>query len=326
MASKGVLSITFPRVTADAAISTMTALGLDGAAIAAEAVLPQKEARIPASVWGKIWTEADKQSRDPLLPTRVGLAVPFGALGLLDYLTSSAATIDASMAALATHMAASASLVGVVWSAPRLSVVSRSTAGHSTDEFVAALVVARLRQLAPREPITRILLNRTKPRGDGHERLFQAPVVYRAARAGIELDLDVLDMPMPTSEPGLHASLRSAAIALGAGGTVGSLENRIVAVLPGLVARSQASAATIAQALGMSRRTLYRKLGSEGLSVAEIINTFKLQEVRRLMRTDATLADISALAGYADQAAFTRAFKRWFGVTPGQWRKHRSGR
>ena len=92
-----------------------------------------------------------------------------------------------------------------------------------------------------------------------------------------------------------------------------SVENAIVLLLP----HGKAQAGEIARKLGVSRRTLARRLASEGLTFTGVVQSLKFDLARRHL-ADETLAisEIAWLLGYQDVSAFTHAFKRWTGKAP----------
>ena len=73
--------------------------------------------------------------------------------------------------------------------------------------------------------------------------------------------------------------------------------------------------------LGLGARTLQRRLASEGHTFQETVDAARKDLAKRLLReTDYSLAEIAFLTGFAEQSAFTRAFKRWGGKTPRSYR------
>jgi AraC-like DNA-binding protein len=101
-----------------------------------------------------------------------------------------------------------------------------------------------------------------------------------------------------------------------------SVENTIATLLPHGKARLE----EIARETGMSRRTLARKLASEGLTFSEISENLKADLARHhLKNSDLPISQIAWLLGYREVGAFTHAYKRWTGMTPSQSRAHRSG-
>ena len=76
-----------------------------------------------------------------------------------------------------------------------------------------------------------------------------------------------------------------------------------------------------AQQLGMSGRTLQRRLSKQGYSFQTLVDESRRQLSERLLQeTDYSLAEIAFMTGYSEQSAFTRAFKRWAGQTPRSYR------
>ncbi|MCW5892609.1 MAG: helix-turn-helix domain-containing protein [bacterium] len=82
------------------------------------------------------------------------------------------------------------------------------------------------------------------------------------------------------------------------------------------------SIAAVARALGLSVRTLQRWLAGDGQSFDDLIERSRLQSARDLLEhTDARVLDIALDLGYSDHAHFTRAFRRWTGVSPLEYRR-----
>ena len=92
-------------------------------------------------------------------------------------------------------------------------------------------------------------------------------------------------------------------------------------VLPKLLPHGRAMASEVAQRLGVSSRTLSRKLAEEGTSFAEILDQLRAALARRYLH-DETLpvSEIAWLLGYREVSSLTHAFKRWTGTTPRQFR------
>lgn len=77
----------------------------------------------------------------------------------------------------------------------------------------------------------------------------------------------------------------------------------------------------VASALGVSARTLQRKLRDEGAVFQDLIDQARRELSERLLRTTQyPLVEIAFLTGFAEQSGFTRAFKRWAGETPRSFR------
>ena len=89
----------------------------------------------------------------------------------------------------------------------------------------------------------------------------------------------------------------------------------------GLIALQRCSAHDLANAFSMSRRHMNRKLTAEGTNYRLIHEEAQRALAERmLLRTDKSLVEISVALSYSDATAFSRAFKRWHGCSPSEWR------
>jgi AraC-like DNA-binding protein len=78
----------------------------------------------------------------------------------------------------------------------------------------------------------------------------------------------------------------------------------------------------IAAALGVSVRTLQRRLGRSGLCFEDVTKEMRLEQaVDLLARTESRILDIALDLGYSDHAHFTRAFRGWMGLSPLEYRR-----
>lgn len=91
---------------------------------------------------------------------------------------------------------------------------------------------------------------------------------------------------------------------------------RLRSMLLSNIGRSQ-SAEEVAAQLGMSERTLRRRLADNGMSFNRIRLDVRMQVAERYLKTsDMSIERIAEMVGYSDQATFTRAFGEWSGMTP----------
>jgi AraC-like DNA-binding protein len=78
----------------------------------------------------------------------------------------------------------------------------------------------------------------------------------------------------------------------------------------------------IARQLSVSPRQLFRRLRVEGTTCQKIVDDVKFSRARHLLGAgDAPITEIAFALGYPDQSSFTRAFVRWSGMPPREWRK-----
>ena len=86
-------------------------------------------------------------------------------------------------------------------------------------------------------------------------------------------------------------------------------------------AAGQADVAGVARKLGVSERTMQRRITEEGKTFRSLLDETRQQLGRQLL-SDAAIGvdEVAFLLGYQNSNSFRRAFKNWEQVTPGQWR------
>ena len=83
-----------------------------------------------------------------------------------------------------------------------------------------------------------------------------------------------------------------------------------------------ASLEVVAERLGMSARTLQRKLHASGTSHQELLDEMRRDlAVRYLREPGMAVCEVAYLLGFSESSAFHRAFKRWTGTTPSEFRR-----
>ena len=83
------------------------------------------------------------------------------------------------------------------------------------------------------------------------------------------------------------------------------------------------NADSVANALNMSVRTLHRRLTEDGTSFQDLKDRFRENLARHyLSRQELSVDSVSAIMGFQDNSAFYRSFKKWTGLSPGQYRRN----
>ena len=155
-----------------------------------------------------------------------------------------------------------------------------------------------------------------------YDEIFQCPVRYGSEKQIWRFDADDLERPLSGSAPEVAEatdriaenyiqSLDSSAVAT-------AVSRMLVQTLPS----GKSDQDTIATRLHRSRSTLQRQLSAEGTSYRDILEaTRRALATRYLKEGDHSQAQIAFMIGFADQSNFARAFKRWTGVSPGEYQK-----
>lgn len=158
---------------------------------------------------------------------------------------------------------------------------------------------------------------------DLYGRLFPGSVHFQAPQAALLFDRAYLDLPLRRDGAALDQMLQRALPILIWPYRRDRLLSLRVRRLLGQP-HSNHTAETLAAQLHVSPRTLYRELQREGTSLQELKNRVRCERAQALLlRSNRSLAQISADVGFGSEKSFIRAFGSWTGQTPQAWRRAR---
>lgn len=172
-------------------------------------------------------------------------------------------------------------------------------------------------QWAPTEVL---LASRRPPDMRPYRRFFRAPVRFDAEQNALVFPDAVLDRRLPHANPELQRLLLEEIQRLDRELALDFSTKVRRVVRAGLVV-GQCSADRTAALFAVQRRTLSRRLRAEGTSFEALLAEIRYETARQLLTDTAIpMRQIAEAIGYADVSVFTRAFRRWSGTTPTEWR------
>lgn len=297
---------------------------------------------------------ADLANRDLLVPARAevilielaahaagdavfGIRMAEGAnprdAGLLFYLFNATAAIRQALTLLPRY-------VGIANASIRMSVAFSTTGGAEAEiqyvglrrrelkhaaEYHLAFVMKVLREIAgrPFSPLQVTFAHHRSFAIRDVERYFAAPVQFDAASDRLRFSKDALDLPVIYADQRLLEILQPYCDRVAAlrGGPTASfrmiVENEIQKLLP----YGQARIDAIANAVGISSRSLGRRLAEEGTSFSDVLDDLRRAlSLQYLAEPGLSIEQITHLLGYGDTGSFAHAFRRWTGNSPTQVR------
>jgi AraC-like DNA-binding protein len=153
--------------------------------------------------------------------------------------------------------------------------------------------------------------------------LFRCPVHFARPASEIIFDAKSLALPVASANPGLESVLERYMSELVA--RLPKSDAFIEQVRSSVARTLRTKAASLdetARDLRVSARTLQRKLGEDGTSHSEIVDSVRSEMAERLVADDRmSLTEIAFLLGFADVSGFRRRYKRWTGTSPAAARK-----
>lgn len=158
-----------------------------------------------------------------------------------------------------------------------------------------------------------------------YESTFDADLVFDAERSQIVLPRKVLDTPVRTANISEHLVFNRQCEEMLSGLQAAQKTTADVRCLLMQSAGQFSDVGKIAYQLNMSERTLRRRLTGENTSFRLILDEIRnLLAKEYLTRTELIVAEIAFLLDYEETASFRRAFVRWNGITPSEYRLHAS--
>ena len=295
-------------------------------------LLSDPDARISQAQSDALWALIDDKLKDPNLGLHFGeslrTARPFGVMG---YLTRAAETWGDALVLVQRYH----SLLGMVRArfdrdanGATFSVETQSqvkgSARHPTEATLATMVMMSRR--ATGLPINPLEVRFRHPRPSDvkeHERIFRCPVVFGAETDAFDVDVSLLSTPLQVRDKQVERYLeRLAATHLKTVQIpVGVAEQTAQAVERSLP-RGSPSLLQVGKQLGLSARTLQRRLKEEGTTFAAVIDGVRKRLALEWVDSGRlTLSEVGYKLGFADPSAFRRAFHRWTGKSPRQARR-----
>ena len=154
-----------------------------------------------------------------------------------------------------------------------------------------------------------------------YQRMFSGPLEFDSEYEGILVTQADLDRPNPRSDPALanHArNLVNAMIDPGERSVVQEVEQAIQLLMPA----GRASIASVADSLGMTVRTLQRRLDEDNTQFSDLLDRVRVREVGRYVaQRRLRLTDIADLLGYSSLSAFSNWYRGRFNETPSEARR-----
>ena len=301
-----------------------------------EQLLAEPGARLPLDSVIRLWERARRSTRDEGFALHVAEFLPFGAYKTYDLFLATAPTIGEALQKASKYN-------GFVNDAFRpflqqkrgqvyveyINCVDSQNNPPEYLEFIFACFLLRFRlTTGVNWRPTEVHFRHSPPRDlSEHYRVFQAPILFRQPVTRVILEPSVLRIPQLYGDAVanelldhyIQATLKHSCVH-------GELTTALRRALNGLLSSEHATLTAAARELGVSRRSLQRKLAARGTSYRELFRALRCELALTLLsRDDVTMKEAADLLGFSEPSSFSRAFKKWTGIGPHAYRLKPSG-
>jgi AraC-like DNA-binding protein len=189
-------------------------------------------------------------------------------------------------------------------------------------ELATATLLGIIRELLGRqwEPLSLCFTHRAPASLGAHRAVFGPRLQFGHEFSGLVFYAAELDAANTASDPLLRPYAEQLRQALGAP-PAATVTGRVTQLVEMLLPVGRCSTHQVARSLGVTQRTLHRQLAAEGQSFSAIVHTTREALAERYLSAERySLTDVSELLGFTSPSAFSRWFRRRFGVSPTEWR------
>jgi AraC-like DNA-binding protein len=333
------LDASVPVIVARAIVAAAEERGVSAAELARTAgldlaLLDDADARAPASTMIRLWEEAGLRTGDESFGLHVGRASATSGMPLAGRLIAASATLGEGLARIMAHYRVFNDAHPTEVEADGDDVVVRVLTKsipivlprHAIEFAFAWFVEVASLAVGERVALSSVSFEHAAPRdASEHTAIFGCPVAFGAEESAFRAPRTLFERANAHPDPHLVEILEShAEILVAKLPPRASTAQKTRAVVTELLPRGDASIELAAEAMRTSPRTLQRKLKEEGTSFSDVVDDTRCELAKRHLRERAhSIAEIALLVGFSDQSTFHRAFVRWTGRTPGDFRRAR---
>ncbi|EDX91031.1 AraC family transcriptional regulator [Alcanivorax sp. DG881] len=283
-----------------------------------------EQERVSLELQGEIWETFCQQADDPLIGIQFGLAIQVGHLDTVGMVLMSCDTVAEALDSLIDYYP----IVGeggtfeyaVAGDVCEIRYQPQYTTRLAERVEAALASLLQLTRWSTGEQLQANSISVSHPAladPDRYQQLLGVPVEFEAAHNSLRIPAAALSLPLIYANPALCQHLRTLADQLLE--QLGS-QSLSVSVRDLLRQNPRWGKEKVAEQLAMSGRHLIRKLSEEGTSFKLLRDSLLQGMAEQSLKEGLKLFDIADKLGFSDESAFAKAFKRWTGMTPAQFR------
>ncbi len=313
-----------------AIVRAMEAKGVDARAVMAQIgmdadLLEGGYSRYSQVQVSQLWKRAVELTGDPTFALTVAQQVRPATFHAVGYAMSCSATLYRAISRFAqyTRLISDSATATLTENDGRVLLDFHFDTGgetpiYETVDTVLASVVAYLRWISNDacDPLAVRFAHDPLPSRDAFARFFGCPVDYDAPQTCLVFDKEQISRPILSSDEELASLLDGAASRFLEQRMAGRFAVRVRDLMIAQLPEEIPTKARTASLLGLTERTLLRRLKDEGTTFAEVLRQLREELAFQYLRRGMCLSEVAYLLGFSDNGTFSRAFKQWTGRRP----------
>lgn len=293
-------------------------------------VLTEEDQRLPISLYRNIWSLALERSQDPALGLNMAQEDTIQDLGLVAHVVYNSPTLEEGLNHYIRLFSVVNETIELEYEASgdegRLRFICKQPQHYNISDMerTLAIVLKRTTQAVGTDVFFEAVhLQHAPPEYHAlYNDIFPCPVKFNQTHCEILFNVKVLSYKPKKRNPHMRKATLTYANQILSRLFKRGLKHKVKRLIEKHLSEENFDAEKAAKILNMSRQTLYRKLKNDGASYSDIVDEVKKEKAfSMLQQGQIPLTVIAYDLGFSELSAFTRAFKRWTGRTPADYRK-----
>ena len=286
---------------------------------------------IPIETYLLIQDEAAEYVDDPYLGLHMGEFAEAGSWSILGYMMMNCKTLGEAFEKSARYHRIIGNLIEgnahLRFNKVKVTLVTPPHAPHMSRhcyESTISSTVRMMRTLTGKD-INPLEVTFIYPEPDSrseYERVFQCPVLFGQKDNSFTIDLNVIFTPVKYANPDMLQYFENYAQEF-----LASVERQneyartVTKIILSKLDDEALSIKKVAKEMSVSVRTLQNRLKDEGVVFSELLTDTRKKLAKKYLTEDYSVEQITYLLGFSEPSVFRKAFKKWSGVTPRQYRE-----
>jgi len=294
------------------------------------------DAYLPIETYLRIQDAAAEYVHDPYFGLHMGEFAQPGSWSILGYLMMNCKTLGEAFEKTGRYQRIIGNLITaraelglgkvrlIYFTPPRAPQMSR----HCFDStFASSVRLARTLSGLPLDPLEVTFIYPEPESRAEYERIFHCPVRFGQRDNSMTLDPSLGNLPVRMANPALLAHFEQYAQDFIAQMEKGdSAAQAVTRIILARLDDPSLSIEKVAREMAVSVRTLQKRLEAEGVVFSDLLRDIRRRLAEKYLRENYSVEQITYLLGFSEPSVFRKSFKKWLGVTPGEYRQGTSAR